>query len=147
MSGTGKTLALTPPKYLYNGISFSIAVALATAKETANIALAPRFDLFSVPSASIISLSILTWSSDSSPIKRSAIFVLMFSTAFKTPFPRNLFLSPSLSSNASLAPVDAPLGTIADATTPLSRTAVASTVGFPLESKTSLPIMSIIVDI
>ena len=36
--------------------------------------------------------------------------VFIFSTAFVTPFPRYLALSPSLNSNASNSPVDAPLG-------------------------------------
>ena len=45
-------------------------------------------------------------------------------------------LPPSLNSNASLVPVDAPLGTIALALIPLSRITLQETVGRPLESKT-----------
>jgi len=66
---------------------------------------------------------------------------LMFSTAFKTPFPSYLFLSPSRNSIASLSPVDAPLGTAARVKTPLSSITSASTVGLPLESSISLPLM------
>jgi hypothetical protein len=44
-------------------------------------------------------------------------------------------LSPSLNSTASKAPVEAPDGTIALPTEPLSNTTSTSTVGFPLESK------------
>ena len=54
----------------------------------------------------------------------SLIVVLTFSTAFKTPFPKYLDLSPSLNSTASKLPVDAPDGTIA---TPLYPPAITST--------------------
>ena len=60
--GTGNTLALTPPMYLYNGISNDLAAALATANDTPKIALAPNLPLLSVPSNSISNLSIPTWS-------------------------------------------------------------------------------------
>ena len=59
-------------------------------------------------------------------------------TAFKVPLPKYLVLSPSLSSTASCTPVDAPEGTIALPTIPFSVVTSTSTVGFPLESKTSL---------
>ena len=49
--GIGSVFALTPPIYLYNGNPYSVAAAFATAKETPNIAFAPKFDLFSVPSS------------------------------------------------------------------------------------------------
>ena len=52
--GTGKVLAETPPTYLYKGSPNSLAAALATAKETPKIALAPSSDLFGVASSSII---------------------------------------------------------------------------------------------
>ena len=54
-------------------------------------------------------------------------------TAVKTPFPRYLFLSPSLNSTASYFPVEAPDGTAALKTPSLVVT-YASTVGLPLES-------------
>ena len=76
-------------------------------------------------------LSIATWSSAYKPTNSGAITLLTLSTAFKTPFPKNLFLSPSLNSKASLSPVDAPLGTIALQTTPMSKVTSTSTVGFP----------------
>ena len=43
---------------------------------------------------------------------------------------------PSLNSKASLEPVDAPLGTIAVALKPFSKTILQETVGVPLESIT-----------
>ena len=51
--GKGNMFILPVPKYLYNGILFDIAAAFAAAIETASIALAPNFFLFSVPSNSI----------------------------------------------------------------------------------------------
>src|SRR5438094_2215275 len=66
-------------------------------------------------------------------------------TAFKTPFPPKRFLSPSRSSAASCAPVDAPLGTIAVPTAPDARNTSTATVGSPRESSTSRPrIISIV---
>ena len=52
--GTGKVLALTPPTYLNRDNPNSLAAALATARETPKMALAPNFDLLGVPSKSII---------------------------------------------------------------------------------------------
>ena len=49
-----------------------------------------------------------------------------------------MLLSPSLNSNASKLPVDAPDGTDALPTIPLSNMTSTSTVGFPLESNISL---------
>ena len=48
----------------------------------------------------------------SRPQTASLIAVLIFSTAFVTPFPPYLPLSPSRSSRASNSPVDAPLGAV-----------------------------------
>ena len=76
----------------------------------------------------------------SSPCKVSLIVVLIFSTAFSTPFPRYLSFTLSLSSSASNSPVDAPLGAIPLPIVPSFKMTSASTVGFPLESKISLPI-------
>ena len=70
----------------------------------------------------------------------SLIFVLIFSTAFVTPFPKYLSLSPSLSSKASNSPVEAPLGAVPLPTVPSAKYTSASTVGLPLESIISLPI-------
>ena len=116
----------------------SIDAVLATAIETPKIALAPNLDLFSVPSNWINALSIPTWSKTSNPINASEIISLTLLTAVKVPFPRYLLLSPSLSSTASWIPVDAPDGTIALPIVPSSVVTSTSTVGFPLESKTSL---------
>ena len=52
--GTGNVQTFAPPMYLYNGCLTVSAAALATANDTPNIALAPRLDLFSVPSTSIM---------------------------------------------------------------------------------------------
>src|SRR5664280_1431704 len=56
--GTGRSLALTPPKYRYRGRPDISAPALAQARDTARIELAPSFPLFSVPSSSIMAKSI-----------------------------------------------------------------------------------------
>ena len=56
--GTGRTFPNCPPRNLYSGMSSELAAALAQAIETARIAFAPKRDLSSVPSASIIALSI-----------------------------------------------------------------------------------------
>jgi hypothetical protein len=50
--GTGRTFAFGPPRYLKSGRPTAAAAALAFASETARIALAPSFDLVSVPSVS-----------------------------------------------------------------------------------------------
>ena len=64
-----------------------------------------------------------------------------FSTAFRTPRPLYRLGSPSRSSTASFAPVDAPDGTSALPQEPSSRLTSTSTVGLPLESRTSLALM------
>jgi hypothetical protein len=55
--------------------------------ETASVALAPRRDLFSVPSSSMSVLSMKACSEASSPTMASEISVLTASTAFNTPLP------------------------------------------------------------
>ena len=65
-------------------------------------------------------------------------------TAFCTPLPRYRFLSPSRSSTASRAPVEAPEGTAARPKLPSSNVTSASTVGLPRESRISRPRMSVI---
>ena len=61
---------------------------VATAIDTASMALAPRRDLLSVPSRSIRVLSMKACSSASRPIRASEISVLTFSTACRTPLPK-----------------------------------------------------------
>src|SRR5690606_38677064 len=85
------------------------------------------------------SLSTPGWSNASTPWSSGAITSLTFSTAFRTPLPKYLFASPSRSSTASKAPVDAPDGTMARPYEPSSMTTSTSTVGLPRESSTSLP--------
>ena len=92
--------------------------------------------LFSVPSIAIIAWSTALWSVGSMPTIAFAISVRTFWTAVWTPFPPNL-PSLSLSSWASHEPVEAPDGAIALTACPLIVIS-ASTVGFPLESSTSL---------
>ena len=116
---------------------YDSAAARAHASETPNIAFAPKFFLNGVPSNCNNTLSIPTWSSAYNPIISGAMISLTFFTAFKTPLPKYLDLSPSLSSKASLSPVEAPLGTIALPTVPSSKVTSTSTVGLPRESKTS----------
>ncbi len=65
------------------------------------------------------------------------IVVFTLFTAFKVPLPRYLAASLSLNSNASWTPVEAPDGTIALPVFPDAKVSSTSTVGFPLESKTS----------
>ena len=72
------------------------------------------------------------------PFKASAMVLLMFATAFRTPFPRYRAGSPSRSSRASRAPVEAPDGTAALPSAPPAQTS-ASTVGLPRESRISRP--------
>ena len=85
--GTGIVLALTPPRYRYSGIPCWAAQARATARDAPRTALAPKRDLFSVPSASRRIRSMLAWQKASSNISTSAITVFTYSTAFFTPFP------------------------------------------------------------
>ena len=135
--GTGNVLALTPPIYSYNSWPKEAAAAFAQARDTPNVAFAPNTPLLSVPSKSISILSIATWSYTFIPSNFGAIIELTLSTAFRTPFPIYLDLSPSLNSTASKLPVDAPDGTIATPTEPSNVTTSTCTVGFPLESNTS----------
>ena len=62
------------------------------ASETASVALAPKFVLFSLPSKSNKALSIFFWSSDSKPLSLSEILLFIFSTAIFTLLPKNLLL-------------------------------------------------------
>ena len=87
ISGTGSTVAFTPPTYLYSGNPATPAAACAHARDTPRIALAPSFDLFGVPSISIIALSMATWSATANPLRFGAISVLTFSTARSVPLP------------------------------------------------------------
>lgn len=135
-------------------LTFSAAPALATAKETPRIALAPNLPLFGVPSRLIKNSSILDWSLTSmfSLIRAGPMISLTLATALVTPFPAHLSLSPSRSSTASCwpevpfgqpcgflafgaiyVPVEAPDGTMAR-WRPVSVTTSTSTVGFPRES-------------
>src|SRR5574338_174936 len=105
--------------------------------DTASRALAPRRDLFSVPSRSMRVLSMKACSSASRPIMDSEISVFTFSTAWSTPLPRERAASPSRNSMASREPVEAPEGTAARPITPDSSRTSASTVGLPRESRIS----------
>ena len=109
------------------------------------MAFAPSDDLLTVASSAIIFSSKPFWSKPSLPIKAGAIFVLTFSTAPDTDFPKYLE-PPSLNSAASKAPVEAPLGTAARAHEPSSNWTSTSTVGFPLESRISLAVMDLIAE-
>src|SRR5690242_8089493 len=74
----------------------------------------------------------------------SKISPLTASTALRTPLPLYLFLSPSRSSIASCAPVEAPDGTAARPNEPSSSRTSTSTVGLPRLSRISRPVMSTI---
>ena len=56
--GTGKIVALAPPRYLYSGSLREFAAALATAIDTPKAAFAPILLKFSVPSRAINASSI-----------------------------------------------------------------------------------------
>jgi hypothetical protein len=79
----------------------------------------------------------------SSPTILGPIISFTFLTAFNTPLPPNL-CPPSLNSNASLPPVEAPDGT-PEVNTPLFVTQSTSRVGFPLESSISLAFIALII--
>ena len=132
--GTG--IIFSPLNSSNNSLFCSLASNLLKANETAKIALAPSSLLFSDLSKLRIFLSSNVESTIQFKIHGSIILVI-FSHAFKTPLPKNLFSSPSLNSNASYFPVEAPLGTEASPTLPLSSNIFTSTVGFPRESNIS----------
>ena len=71
------------------------------------------------------------------PTTFCAISSLTLPTAVSTPLPPYRRLSPSRSSIASYAPVDAPEGTAARPVAPFSSRTSTSTVGFPRESRIS----------
>ena len=81
----------------------------------------------------------------SSPDNFTAICSFTFLTAFSTLFHMYLFLSLSLNSTASKLPVEAPDGTIAFPTVPSCKVTFTCTVGFPLESKTCIAFILLIV--
>ena len=117
------------------------AAALQHAIDTARIAFAPSLDLSLVPSASIIAcIYCIDVSMHPYLSIASLIVVLIFSTAFCNAFSKitSSYLH-LVSSRASNSPVEAPLGAVPLATVPSIRYTSASTVGFPLESRISLP--------
>src|SRR6266511_511394 len=136
--GTGSRCALGPPRYRKRLSSAEPAAALATASETPRMALAPSADLSGVASRSSIFWSIRRCSLASYPTSSGAIRSAMLSTARWTPLPPYRLGSPSRSSIASNAPVDAPDGTAARAIVPSSSPISTSMVGFPRESRISL---------
>src|SRR5579862_7179631 len=69
---------------------------------------------------------------------------LTLATAFCTPLPPYRFESPSRSSSASCAPVDAPEGTAARPQAPPVRRTSTSMVGLPRESRISRALISAI---
>lgn len=130
--------------YTQRGVFVDFAAALQTAIEAPRTEFAPNFVLFWVPSSSISRSSISLCSRTSIPSNSFLITVLTASTALRTPLPPYRLLSPSLFSHASLVPVDAPEGTHA-LPNPVSVCTSTSTVGFPRESKISLPFISLII--
>src|SRR2546423_1466839 len=135
--GTGSRCAFGPPRYRKRLSPVESAAARATARETPRIAFAPSSDLSGVPSRSSIFWSIAGWSVASKPTISGKIRSAMLSTAFSTPLPWYRSRSPSRSSTASKAPVDAPDGTAARAIVPSSSPISTSTVGLPRESRIS----------
>ena len=88
-----------------------------------------------------------SWSRTSSPISWSEIDPLMLSSAWLTPLPHPLLSSPSRSSTASCSPVDAPDGTAARPTNPLSGHDLDLNRRVARESKIMRPLTSKIADI
>ena len=86
------------PKILYKDFFFDKAIHFELAKETASVALAPKFFLFSLPSKSKRTLSIFSWLSDSKFFNFDAIWLFIFLMALKTLLPKNLFSSLSRNS-------------------------------------------------
>jgi len=141
--GVGNWLPWSPPIYEYKDVPKELLAAIQHAKETPNMVFAPKLFLLSVPSNLINSSSIFLCSYTLKPINFFAIF-LIFSTGVKTPFPPYLLGSLSRSSHASKLPVEAPEGTMAVPQKPPSVITSTCTVGFPLESKTSKPLIELI---
>ena len=83
--------------------TFSAAPALAIARLTPRIALAPSLVLLGVPSSWLRNSSTLDWSLTSMPslMTAGAMTALTLSTALVTPLPPHFDLSPSRSSQAS----------------------------------------------
>ena len=136
--GTGRVIFAPGPRCLYRGTFLLFAAARATAIERPSMALAPILDLSGVPSTSKISLSMDAWSRADLPMIAGARCFVTFSTAFSTPLPPKRSGSPSRSSSASKAPVLAPDGTRALPLALSESSTSTSTVGLPLESRTSL---------
>src|SRR5262249_21567379 len=100
------------------------------------MAVAPSLPLFRVPSSSIRVWSISDWPRTSIPSTASAISPRTLAIALRTPLPPKRLGSPSRSSTASWAPVDAPEGTAA-VPVPYAVVTVTLRVGLPRESSTS----------
>ena len=135
-SGTGSSVAESPPSCRYKGSPAAPAAACAAASDTARIAFAPSRALFGVPSSAIRAASSAPRSAASMPLIAALISPLTAPTAPCTPRPRYR-ASPSRRSTASCDPVLAPDGTAARPKPPPASTTSASTVGFPRESRIS----------
>jgi len=75
--GTGSSLAEAPPRYRYSGWPLALAAASARAMDTPRMALAPSWDLLSVPSRLIMSSSSSACWKASIPCRASWISVLI----------------------------------------------------------------------
>ena len=88
----GRGRLVPPPKSLFKclkrGMFCWAAARRAAASEIPRIALAPNFDLFSVPSRSSIFLSMASWSLGSMPMIAGASVLFTCPIALRTPFPR-----------------------------------------------------------
>ena len=145
--GTGRLIVCSLPRKEYNSWPSEEAKHFAKAKLAASVALAPKLDLFSVPSSSNKKSSKEEISSNDFPTSSLEIVSLIFPTAFRTPLPLYLDLSLSRNSRASCTPVDAPLGTAALPNLEFSNSISHSTVGFPLLSIICLAFILVILGI
>ena len=136
-SGTGSFTAASPPSSYQSSWLCSAARAWAAASETPRMAFAPSRPLAGVPSRAISAPSRARWSLTEVPLSACAISPFTAATAPRTPLPPNRCLSPSRSSTASCAPVEAPDGTAARPRAPPVSVTSTSTVGLPRESRIS----------
>ena len=106
-------------------------MARLAARETARMALAPRFLLSAVASSTRMAWSMAGMLDASIPTRPWAISRLTRRTAVITPLPFQSLSTWSRSSTASRLPVDAPEGTEARPAEPSSKVTAHSTVGLP----------------
>lgn len=137
--GTGRrgVVPATRARCCHNSRPARAASARQRARETPTTASAPSRDLVPVPSSSISARSTSAAEAKPRPVRARAISPLTCPAAPSTPWPPYRERSPSRSSTASRAPVDAPGGTPARTRVPSPAVRVTASVGRPRESRIS----------